>query len=361
MARKFLFGIAGIVGLMLLAGIAWQFYGTELVRAAMVPSVEYKAVKPRTAVDYAKPELWLSRPDIKDDPARWRPKGLPLPVGTDAVATFFVHPTSYLNRSGWNAPETDKDANELARNLVQGQASVFRASGAVWAPRYRQATFGSFLEETSNSRAALDAAYKDVAAAFDQFVASVPADKPIILAGHSQGTVHLLRLMQEKIAGKPIAERVVTAYIIGWPISMKADLPALGLAACSATQTSNCILSWQSFSEPADTRSIEEIYERTPGFTGEARKGTPMLCNNPSGGKDQGGYVTLSYKLAPETYQPTPVPAACSPKGFLIMPYAPDIGPSVMPGNNYHVYDYALFWNAIEGDVAKRVAAFGAR
>jgi hypothetical protein len=360
-ARKFLYGIAGIIGLILAAGIAWQFYGVELVRAALAPSTAFTALPERTATDYAQSSLWVSRQGMKDDPSQWRPKGLAAPQAKDAVATFFVHPTSYLNRATWNAPDSDKDANELALNLVKGQASVFRSQGRVWAPRYRQATFGSFLEESANSRSALDAAYKDVSAAFDQFLASVPADKPIILAGHSQGTVHLLRLMRERVAGKPIAKRIVAAYLIGWPISIKADLPALGLPACSDSQKSNCILSWQSFGEPADTRSIEEVYERTQGFTGERRATTSMLCINPSGSKDQGGYVTLSLRLEPETYQPTPVPASCSPKGFLIMPNAPDIGAAVMPGNNYHVFDYALFCKAIETDVAGRVVDFGGR
>jgi hypothetical protein len=30
----------------------------------------------------------------------------------------------------------------------------------------------------------------------------------------------------------------------------------------------------------------------------------------------------------------------------------------VMPGNNYHVYDYALFWGAIRRDAERRLAAW---
>jgi hypothetical protein len=33
----------------------------------------------------------------------------------------------------------------------------------------------------------------------------------------------------------------------------------------------------------------------------------------------------------------------------------------VLPGNNYHVYDYALFWANIRVDAAARLAAFKAR
>ena len=36
----------------------------------------------------------------------------------------------------------------------------------------------------------------------------------------------------------------------------------------------------------------------------------------------------------------------------------PPLGPYVLPGNNYHVYDYALFWSAIRKDAERRLAAW---
>jgi len=29
-----------------------------------------------------------------------------------------------------------------------------------------------------------------------------------------------------------------------------------------------------------------------------------------------------------------------------------------LPGNNFHVYDYALFWGSIRADAARRVSAW---
>jgi hypothetical protein len=34
------------------------------------------------------------------------------------------------------------------------------------------------------------------------------------------------------------------------------------------------------------------------------------------------------------------------------------MGPYVLPGNNYHVYDYALFWGAVRRDAERRLAAW---
>src|SRR3546814_14173453 len=62
------------------------------------------------------------------------------------------------------------------------------------------------------------------------------------------------------IAGTPIARRIVAAYIVGWPISRDTDLAALGLPACETPDQANCILSWASFAEPADTSMVTDAY-----------------------------------------------------------------------------------------------------
>ena len=43
---------------------------------------------------------------------------------------------------------------------------------------------------------------------------------PIVLAGHSQGAAHVLRLLRDEIAGTPLEQRVAMVYAVGWPISI---------------------------------------------------------------------------------------------------------------------------------------------
>ena len=58
------------------------------------------------------------------------------------------------------------------------------------------------------------------------------------------------------------------------------------------------------------------------------------------------------------TFVPGAVGAHCD-KGLLILDGpAPALGSFVLPGNNYHVYDYALFWGAIRRDAERRLAAW---
>lgn len=366
MARKFLYIVAVLIGLVIAAAIAYRLFGLQMMRAAMVPSAAFEKPVGVNAYDSAK--LWIARPDIPGNPTLWLPPGVdPAPAGRAAV--FFIHPTSYLNRAAWNAPLDDKEGNERAALFVRGQASVFTAAGQVWAPRYRQATFGAFLTERKEGRMALEAAYADVLAAFDAFVASLDPTRPIILAGHSQGALHLTHLLKDRIAGKPIAKRIVAAYVVGWPVSVEADIPALGLPACSSPEATGCILSWQSYAEPAEPEAMLKSFDGSTAANGRTRQGTHMLCTNPVTGTPNGaapakanlGSAIPSADLKTATLAIGMIPARCAGRGLLLVGEPPNIGPYILPGNNYHVYDYSMFWANIRADAARRLAAFEAK
>src|SRR3546814_3083420 len=102
--------------------------------------------------------MWLSRPDLPNDPARWAPEGFEA-APRPAIATFYLTPTTYLRRDRWNAPLDDRDSDERARLFTQTQASVFNGVTAVWAPRYRQATFGRSEEHTSELQSLMRISY----------------------------------------------------------------------------------------------------------------------------------------------------------------------------------------------------------
>ena len=55
--------------------------------------------------------------------------------------------------------------------------------------------WGANGPENPETEAAMELALSDVEAAFDAFLARRPASRPFILAGHSQGTMHVKRMM----------------------------------------------------------------------------------------------------------------------------------------------------------------------
>jgi hypothetical protein len=367
LARKFLYFVTAMIVLAIAALLAYRLFGTELMRIAMVPSETFQAQREAPANIYARKILWLARPDRPGNPALWTPEGYaPGTPGTGA-AIFFIHPTSYISRDHWNAPIDDPETNARAELFLRGQASAFNGAGDIWAPRYRQATFGAFLTSEADSERALALAYGDVTAAFDRFLKEAGPTRPIILAGHSQGALHLTRLLRDRIATDPkLKARIVAAYVVGWPVSRITDLPRMGLAECRTAHQTGCILSWESFSEPADPSLVVQTYDRTTGFDGQPRKGTPMICTNPlTGTADAGapatanlGTLVPSADLSSATLSVGNVPARCGDRGILLIGEGPDLGPYVLPGNNYHVYDYPLFWANVRADANRRLAAF---
>jgi hypothetical protein len=370
-AGCFLRIVAILIVLFIAAAIGYRLFEKELMRWAMVPSVPFRAVPMPAGANYAQAALWIARPDIERNPSLWTPAGFAA-ARAPRVSVFFVHPTSFLESSAWNAPLDDEESQRRARLFVRSQASAFNAVGAVWAPKYRQAAFGAFLTTREDARRALDFAYRDVLAAYEAFLRQAPADRPIILAAHSQGSLHLMRLMQERIAGAPEADRIVAAYVVGWPVSVSADLPALPLPACERPDQARCLLSWQSFSEPADPSQVTDVYDESVGPGGVARAGSAMLCTNPltgarGGGAPAGrnlGTLVPNDDFSSAQFRRGAVPARCDARGFLLIgdnDALPAMGPYALPGNNYHVYDYALFWANVRADAERRLAAFEGR
>jgi len=378
MARKFLYLVAVIIVLVIAALVALRIWSKELTELAFVPSTEFVEQTPFDANAYQDPALWYSRPGIGiDDPARWQPatrgEGRTLPQPADPkpadFAVFFVHPTSYIDRSSWNAPIGDEEAERVARVYLRGMASPFNAAEEIWIPRYRQATVGALITDEPEGQQAIDAAYADVSQAFAFFLAAIGEDTPIVLAGHSQGSLHLLRLLKEQVKDRPLASRIAAVYIAGWPVSVEHDLPLLGLPACATPNQAGCVMSWSTFAEPADPSDLLEAYGSSKGLDGELRASSPILCTNPLRGAVGGaaaaaanlGTLVPDGDLASGELVPRAVPARCDERGLLLIGDPPEMGRYVLPGNNYHVYDIPLFWANTKADVAARVEAWTAK
>ena len=365
-ARRFLTIIFVMTLLFVVGAFAiYQWGGRVLINQA-IPKGHFEAAQAGGGPDYSKDSAWLARPGSSIvSPAEWTPGSVTSGSGRTA-AVFYIHPTTYLQTDRWNAPLDVGGDTAFRTNLfVQSQASVFNDVAEIWAPRYRQAAYGAFLLKSEDAAKALDFAYRDVAAAFDAFVKEA-GDRPIILAGHSQGALHLERLLKEKVAGTLLAKQVVAAYVVGWPVSTTSDLQALGLPACRVADQSGCILAWMTFSDPPNPEFILRDWQKTKGLNGGDRRQADMLCVNPISGMQNGvaepsnnpGTLVPTADLRSATLQQGAVGAHCD-KGLLILDgMPPAAGGFVLPGNNYHAYDYALFWGAIRRDVQRRLAAW---
>ncbi len=116
----------------------------------------------------------------------------------------------------------------------------------------------------------------------------------------------------------------------------------------------------KSFAELAFTPAVQALQSANGSRAAYAR----MQAAGAPGGLGAGDAAFLeradSFYLATVSETGWPyVQHRGGPRGFLLVgENAPDMPAYVLPGNNYHVFDYALFWANTRTDAAARLAAF---
>ena len=71
------------------------------------------------------------------------------------------------------------------------------------------------------------------------------------LIGHSQGSIHLLKLLAEEIEGKPVAKRMLSAILLGWPVEVpEGKLVGGSLKStplCTRVGQTGCVITYMTF------------------------------------------------------------------------------------------------------------------
>jgi pimeloyl-ACP methyl ester carboxylesterase len=335
--------------------------GAQAIAALVRPAHALADEAAPPAPDYRDPRAWLAAPSIRD--------GGNIPPAD----VFFVHPTTYLSRRSWNA--RFDEAGETERRLTEGvlrmQASSFEACCRVFAPRYRQATLAAFLDESADAYGAIDRAYGDVVRAFEDFVERRNGGRPFIVAGHSQGSLHALRLLLQRIVGTARAARLVAAYVVGGTVPL--EIEAHGLPVCRTPTQTGCLVAWNSVQAGSD--DPRRRLRATTWLDGRYQPiaGRPLVCVNPLDWRldsSAGPESNLGALPRPAPGEPLPATvaqltgAACR-NGLLGIDIAPSrragFSDALTAAGNYHDFDYNLFYMNIRANAQARVEAFLAR
>lgn len=304
------------------------------------------------AVDYSKMENWASHPD-KWDAADLIPKNAPYKENqaNASVDVFFVYPTIFMKEPAfeysWNAYLGDSALNkQIDEGTIKNQASVFNGSAKIYAPRYRQAHyFVYYTPNKADKDSALNLAYTDIKKAFEYYLAHFNHGRPIIIAGHSQGTQHTTRLLQEYFDGKPLANRLVAAYIIGIA-TQKSFFKEL--QPCASPDQTGCYVAYTTF--------LKDYYpDWHPQKDSDLVSVNPVswtLDQKPASRFSNPGGVGLSFNFIPNATD------AQNHQGLLWI-HTPHItGRIFIHKKNWHIGDYNLFWGSIRENVAHRIEKF---
>ena len=314
---------------------------------------------PPPAPDYAQPGAWAARPGI-NGPALLVPAGATPATRAPRVDVFYVHPTTFRSRSQWNQGLADAETNGWTdSSVIARQASAFNGCCRVFAPRYRQASIRAFSEMAGDGGRAYDFAYQDVLRAFDFYLAHDNSGRPFILAGHSQGGLHVVSLLRDRIARTPLTKRMVAAYVLGYGRSsgdLGTSLP--GQRPCRTPVETGCVIGWNSFIDGSDVSGFIARSEKR--FIAEHGNGPgkTLLCTNLrrfTPRVDRGlGALSAGEPLM---LKPKAVAARCA-GGVLMVRPDEALALEPLPGGNMHYHDVALFYGDLRADAIRRSNAF---
>ena len=304
--------------------------------------------------DYSNLNNWAAHP-YKNDPSDSIPKPLRANYHPDSsVDVFFIHPTTYTEKQkifGWNAPVTDAELNaKTDYSTILYQASIFNEVGRVFAPRYRQAHLSAYFPVTKSdslqAMAAFQEAYDDVKAAFSYYLQHYNHGRPIIIASHSQGSTHAIRLLKEFFDGHPLQQQLVAAYVVGMPV---AEAQFNSLKACTTPQQTGCICSWRSFRE-----GYIPAYVNKEHFRDIVTNPLTWRSNEPDTSRfvNEGAVLKNFNKVIPNVVN------AMVEKNILWMQRPKFFGSFLLHTKNYHIADLNFFYVNIRENVAARKNTF---
>jgi hypothetical protein len=218
---------------------------------------------PTAGPDYSKDSSWLCVPGRKDVCSTPLPTtalnangygstGLSTVAKNSPIDCFYVYPTVSLD-PGLNS---DMSAGRDEKVAAETQFARFASVCRPFAPVYRQMTLGAVAAYSAGvdvSQAAA-IAYRDVLAAWRNYIATRNNGRPFVLIGHSQGSLMLQMLIAREIENNPaVASQMKLAIIPGYDVLVPQGKLVGGTfrktPLCSHEGETGCVMTWTSFRE----------------------------------------------------------------------------------------------------------------
>ncbi len=333
------------------------------------PPQPFEATSAPAAPDYAREAAWLAFPGRNGLERSTVPGSAAVDEASAPADVFFIHPTTYQKNDVWNVAYDAEGEFDTA--VLLAQASAFNGCCRIYAPRYRQAS----LRALDKSRPAVELAYSDVARAFAYYIAHENKGRPFIIAAHSQGSMHAVKLLQAEILGTPLQKRMVAAYVVGAYAPSTFD--EIGLPICDHPRQVGCILSWNT-SQTGRDGAFRLVRDKTYWWRGADKTDgqPPAICVNPLNWQQTGaappdadsGSLPFPAPTTTRTAMSLPVltprltGARCD-QGLLWV----DIPRSAPRGfhdilsllyGSYHLGDYGIFYGPLRANAIDRVEAW---
>jgi len=276
---------------------------------------------------------------------------------------FFVAPTVFAgDSSNLNMLLGDSLNSANFLGAINMEKGIYDDSTNFYAPYYRQVGLycyvaRGFHDHIDNERIqhAFDLAYEDVELAFDYYLSQ--SNRPFILAGFSQGSEILIRLIKNKIVSPDLKSRLVAAYAIGWRLSEKEVQEYPQLKNAKTSDDIGVVITYSSESESIDSSIIvpgKTLSINPLSWTTDITY-APATLNKGACFTDYYGNINKEINNFTGAY--------IDPKrGSLKVPDVdPDEYPPVLPifkKGEYHIYDYMFFYRNLQDNVKNRIEKY---
>lgn len=323
--------------------IAVVWFGVCFWEAPVLSKPEFPSldqVNVPSPLDYAQPKSWLALPA---NPNRF------------SVDVFWVYPTVVSEKPVWITNPADAAHRKAAHHTLVSQASVFDLHTNSYAPLYRQMNMEGLSLPQEKRNQLLQYGEDDVWRALQYYLKHYNKGKPFILAGHSQGSNILTRLVLQHWGKAGADKRLVAAYLIGWSITRQDLAENPGIRICrSATQT-GCFISYNSVAAGRQQASPTIL----PG----------AVVVNPLSWRTDNALVPARQNLGAVFFtengnaivRPQFTSARAADGGLVVAPADPALvqsNSSTFPKGVYHQFDYALFYENIKENASVRIKAY---
>ena len=234
-----------------------------LAAAALAAASPLSAQTPASqAPDYTKDSTWICLPGRADtcstplattalSPNGYGSTGRSAVAKDPPIDCFYVYPTVSRDQ-GMNS---DLNVDE-EKGATQSQFARFASVCRTFAPIYRQMTLASVVAYSAGADVSqpLALAYRDVVAAWHNYLSTRSNGRPFVLIGHSQGTVLLQLLIANEIEkNRALAARMKLAILPGYNTLVPQGKLVGGTfqktPLCSSVGQTNCVIAWTSFRE----------------------------------------------------------------------------------------------------------------
>lgn len=161
------------------------------------------------------------------------------------IDVFYIISTNVVSDSSLNASLTQ----EQQQTLRQESAYISRVLGdsfEVYAPLYHQFTMEAILAEPEQFDSAYTMAKEDILRQFNEYIGTLPDDRPFFVMGFSQGAM----LVREVLKAMPrkVYQRCLGAYMMGYRLDRKDVMHPRLRPAKSATK--GMVVSYNSVTDP---------------------------------------------------------------------------------------------------------------